>query len=128
MNDALRQTGRTTRMIEKAIQESRAGRAVYVLVPYRHMVIDLQHQVDEAFEKTWPGRAHGIKVEWLDPKGEGGLGALQGFDWRSLRIPSAHPNCVWLLDHSLAEIRIQMLQDQIAELAKRAGQLYPLTV
>jgi hypothetical protein len=119
MNDALRQTGRTTRLIEKAVQLAHEGRAVYIHTPER-CVRRTQKQVDETWEKLWPGRPHGIKVEAPHPHAQ--------FNWWEMRVLGAHPNSVWLVDHYLVERRIQLLQDQMAELAKEIGRIYPLTV
>jgi hypothetical protein len=120
MNSALMQTGRTTRMIEKAVQLARAGRAVYVLVSYQNYVEDMEHRIQEVWDRMYPGSVHGIKVE--GPK------SGTGFDWKRMRTPGAHPNCEFLLDHDLVEHRIEALHDQMADLAKEIGRLYPLTV
>lgn len=121
MNDALRQTGRTTRLIEKAVHQASCGFAVYVVVGQSQMIRRLQEQVQEIWDRLWPGRGpHGIKVETLQ-----GLGS---FDFREMRTRGAHPNSVFLVEHTLAEARIESLQRQMAALAEEVRRLYPLTV
>jgi hypothetical protein len=121
MNNALIQTGRTTRTIEKAVQLASAGRAVYVLVSQQSHIKGMEHRIQEVWDYLYAGRGpHGIKVE--GPK------SGTGFDWDRLRVPGAHPNCEFLLDHDLVERRIEELHDQMADLAKEIGRLYPLTV
>lgn len=118
MNEALRQTGRTTRLVERAMHEAAGGRAVYILVDLRQ-VAQLERQVHETWQRLWPHRgAHGIRVDVI--------GA--GFDWRALRYPDAHPNCVFLVDHYRLEIEIAAIQREIEARAKLASHLYQFTV
>lgn len=119
MNEHLRQTGRTTRLIEKAVHEARAGRAVHILVAQSPQGKLLAKRVDDLWQHLYPGdRGHGIKVELPMP----------GFNWNYMRPINAHPNCVFLVDHTLAEAHIEEIQKDINKLAKLAAKLYPLTV
>lgn len=91
--EALRNTGRTTRVIEDAIRLAREGRAVYVLgADYGHAKV-LQRIIDKR-----AGKYHGIKCE-----SPGGLGTQ--YNWDTGRLEGAHPNCVVLIDHHAIERR-----------------------
>lgn len=116
MNEHLRQTGRTERLIQKAIRLNGMGRAVYVLVHNRNYVEPLQHRIHDTFGHC----NHGIKVELLP----------EAFDWERMR-PSqsrAHPNCVWLVEHAAAEKRLEQLDMQILLLQQLQRQIYQLTL
>lgn len=125
--EALRQTGRTTRLVEKACREALIGRAVYILALDVRQVKYIQHQV----EGTWArmhgaeGRRHGIKVEsMMDWEGH------RQWDWNDM-LPmhrDYHPNCLFLVDHAAVEFRLDQVQADIKYLAKLAGTLFPHTV
>lgn len=116
MNEHLRQTGRTERLIEEAIRLSHMGRAVYVLVHNRNYVEPLQHRIHD----TVGHRNHGIKVEPL----------LEGFDWEKMRPlhSRAHPNCIWLVDQAAAEQYLEQLDLQVLRLQQLQRQVYQLTL
>ena len=84
-----RRTGRTTRMLEHARKLSGQGRSVYVVAAN-------QHEADRLKKLIGDGD-HGIKVEtsW----------SLGNFDWDTLTLLGAHPNCVVLVDHYAIESR-----------------------
>lgn len=85
LQDDKRATGRTTRMVEHALDLARAGRAVYVVSrQYR----ELQREVDAKMPSS------GILCEPTVPS---------HFDWRTMRGLGSHPNCVWLVDHHVIE-------------------------
>jgi len=85
IQDSMRRTGRTTRMIEEALRLARDGRAVYV--------VSRDHRkLQQHFDAVIPGGA--IKCEPKVPL---------GFDWTLMRSPGSHPNCVWLVDHYVIE-------------------------
>lgn len=85
----LRQTGRTTRMLEHAKKLSSEGRAVYV-------VADNQREVQRLTIELGEGK-HGIKVETPE--------SLGNLDWKTMTLRGAHPNCVVLCDHHTIEDR-----------------------
>lgn len=116
MNEHLRQTGRTERLIKEAIRLSHMGRAVYVLVHNRNYIEPLQHRIHD----TVGHRNHGIKVELLPEE----------FDWGRMRPcrSHAHPNCVWLVEHAAAEMRLEQLDMQILLLQQLQRQVYQLTL
>lgn len=86
MKDIHRDTGRTTRMVAEAHRLARLHKAVYVYVSTRADVARVRQMVG-------PG-PHGIKVEVIPPN----------FDWNNFRVPGAHSNCVFLVDHHGIEI------------------------
>lgn len=85
----LRQTGRTTRMLEHAKKLSGEGRAVYIVADNRREVRRLTIELGEG--------NHGIKVETPE--------SLGNLDWQTLTLRGAHPNCVVLCDHHTIEDR-----------------------
>lgn len=122
MNEHLRQSGRTGRLVEKAVHQARCGFAVYVLVNERRHIGQVRDRIDEAWLRLMGPNAHGhgIKVETPD--------MLGNWDWDHMELRGAYPNYVVLLDHFLVELRIEKLQAEIKRLAEQVGRLYPLTV
>lgn len=100
-----RQTGRTTRMLEEARQLSDEGRAVYIMAASsRHA-----NQLRESFISLFgEGPVRGIKFEYP--------GSTGNFDWSTLRLTSAHPNCVVVADHYAAEQEVAELTLKIERL------------
>lgn len=123
MNEALRSTGRTTRLVEQACQLAYQRRAVYILV----LNSAVQDHVERRVEDTWSviGRGlggHGIKVEVLNSHDH------PHWDWFTMKLKRAHPNVEVLLEHTLVEHRIEVLQSELKAIATEIGRLYPLTV
>lgn len=85
-----RQTGRTTRMIEHARALAGQGKAVYIIAVNDHDAGRIRRLVGV------PNR--GIKVETEE--------SLPNFDWRTMQLKRAWPNCVVLVDHYAIEARI----------------------
>ncbi len=88
-DDQLRGTGRTTRMIKEAKRLADEGRSVYIIVDSKSQQQDFRSLIGDDHR--------GIHVEV--PTG------LNNFDWESLRLRGAHPNCVVLVDHYVIERR-----------------------
>jgi len=84
-----RQTGRTRRMVAKAVELAREGRAVYI------MTVDQRYATD--IRSMLPDEPLGIKVE--------GCASVSNFDFDELRLRGAHPNCTVLVDHAAIEAR-----------------------
>lgn len=121
MNDILKQTGRTTRLVEKAVHLAAQGRAVYIIAGDAQ-VKSLQRQVGNVWRNIFGDRPHGIKVEKVTE-------FRDRIDWNNMIVRGAHhPDCAWLFDHYVIEMRIVQLQAQIQVLAEEAGKLYPRTV
>lgn len=127
MNEALRHTGRTTRLLEHACRAAEQGRAVYYFVETARMAKLFEQFVERAWNV--PGRdlrrGHGIKVENMAHWDYHGL-----WDWADMqpRNPGAHPNCLFLVDHHTVEQKLTSVQAEIKRLAELAGKLYPHTV
>lgn len=122
MNEHLRQTGRTGRTVEEAVQLARNGRAVYILVHERRYIKQVQERVDKLWQHLTGDflHLHGIKVETSADLGN--------WDWEKMHLHRAHPNTAVVLDHFLVEHRIAVLQEEMKRLAAQVGRLYPLTV
>ena len=86
MNDANRRTGRTTRMMEEAKARARAGRGGYVILGH---AAHKRHLEDEESIHL------GIKFETPT--------SMSNFDWPTMRLKGAHPNCLVLVDHYAIE-------------------------
>ena len=100
-----RQTGRTTRMVEEAIDLANKGRAVYILADnYNHA-----ENIRELFGED--PETYGIKIET-----EGDLG---NFDWQTLSLRGAHKNCIVLIDHYTIENKFSRIIEALHKYDKR---------
>ena len=97
MFDTKRRTGRTTRMLQYAMQLSELGRAVYIIAANEKQAKDLRLQLGN--------EPHGIKVETESSLGD--------FDWQRLTVPGAHPYCVFLVDHYAIERKFGALLNML---------------
>jgi hypothetical protein len=87
-----RQSGRTSRMIEKALELQKEGRAVYILcaseaIPYTR---SLAHKICELKGIKFPET---IKFETVQSLGG------ENIDWQNKKLHRSHPNCSLLIDH-----------------------------
>lgn len=85
----LRATGRTTRMLEDAINQAKNGRAVYVIAANTNQMRSLEILGGKE------ARELGVKFETV--------GTLGNFDWHTMRIAGAHKNCLVIVDHYAIE-------------------------
>jgi hypothetical protein len=92
-----RGTGRTGRMLEKAEELARAGRAVYVIC-----ADPVAMERSFGREKAWN---LGIKFESMNSPGN--------FDVERVRLIGAHPNCVVLVDHYAIERRFGAMLEEL---------------
>jgi hypothetical protein len=83
-----RSSGRTTRMVEHAIRLAATGRTVYVVV------------LNTAQRMRWENKEPKVRFET-----EASLG--DDLDWERMRLRSAPPNCVLLVDHAVIEARFR---------------------
>lgn len=91
--DSLRHTGRTTRMLAHAKKLALEDhRAVYVIADNDR---DRRRLEMECFQHGEPNL--GIKFETPE--------TLLDFSFKTMTIPNAHPNCVFLVDHRTIEDR-----------------------
>ena len=91
--ESLKGTGRTTRMLGEAKALARQGRAVYVIAATREHAKMLERIAGEE------GQQLGIKFETAGSHGN--------FDWMTMRLTTAHPNCVVLADHYAIEVHFR---------------------
>lgn len=94
-----RQTGRTSRMLADAFEQARKGRAVYVVaanVRHAHHLEDMAGSVAKEL---------GIKFETPE--------TLGNFDWRTMSLKNAHPNCVAIVDHYAIECEYSALLEML---------------
>lgn len=109
MNEHLRQTGRTQRMLASAVSLCAQGRAVYIYTD-AHGVRRLK---DQLRDPRWSS----IAVEPLP----------EDFDWTTMSVRKSHPNCVFLVEHQIVEQHLAELDAKIMRLQQLARQLYHLT-
>lgn len=94
---ALRQCGRTTRMIAAAKEAAKAGRAVYIIAANENERCRLEQLIGDD--------SLGIKVETA-----GSLGNVQ---WESMTLRGAHPNCLLMADHYTIESRFRKMLEEL---------------
>lgn len=110
----LRHSGRTTRMLEAAINLASEGRAVYVMTASSQEKRRLEDFLDRILkesvrlrESVGPaGGRLGIQFETTESTG-------QGFDWEQMRLVGAHPNCAVLVDHYAIEKRYARILEML---------------
>lgn len=101
MSEGFRRTGRTKRMLACAIELARNGRAVYVVCADQ-----AQARVIAAYARALGvDPAGGIKFETP--------ASLPTFDLETMRMRSAHPNCVVLVDHWAIERRYAAMLEEL---------------
>lgn len=93
-------SGKTTRMVEKALELSRLGRAVYILAAHSNSALYIRG----ILQRLAPDENHGIKVESAPP---------QGWDWDHMRLGGSHPNVATLVDHYLIETKYKKILDEL---------------
>lgn len=110
MNEHLRQTGRTTRLMKKAQD----------LVAMGHTVTLLVH--DDRYRRTVAQRAEQLRYSFRVSV------VPQYFDWEKMRPREVRDSTtVWLADHAAVEQHLQHLDEEILRLQQLARQLYALT-
>ncbi len=72
-------------MLDDAVRYAKEGRAVYVMVARHSHKLDIVASRGDELDRL------GIKVEVP--------GSSMLFDWRTMRVPGSHSNCVFLVDH-----------------------------
>lgn len=90
-----RNTGRTSRMLEEARRQVRKGRAVYVLCATLSHAQHLANDPDNEF----------IKFETSQ--------SLANFDWSTMIMRGAHPNCLVFVDHWAIESRYRAVLEML---------------
>lgn len=102
-NQLLRATGRTTRMLQDAIEHAKDGLAVYVIAATRTHAQLLEKMLESIGGEEVTGL--GIKFETAQNLGN--------FDWRTMRLAGASPTCVVLADHYAIEFAFARMLDML---------------
>lgn len=103
MDHKLRGTGRTTRMLEHAIEQAKEGKQVVVYTGYQHEVSMLATMILGLTSEDTDTRMSGDRL--IRPKFAIGAGEITlavidtNFDWRLLRGIHLPPEVVSLVDH-----------------------------
>jgi hypothetical protein len=95
-----RQSGRTSRMIDSAIDFAIKGKAVYVVAANPHMGREIEKRIADR-KDIYGFDPSAIKIE---------IGIPNHFDWENMRFPGSHPNCVWLFDHYVIEKDLKFMR------------------
>jgi len=90
---ANQRSGRTSRMLVEAVNAHKFGRAVYVVAASHRHAHEIRRMLTSMVGQD---EARRIKVETAD-----GV----GFDWETMRVEMAHPNCQFFVDHYAIERR-----------------------
>lgn len=111
MIDEKRGTGRTTRMLKRAIDLRNQGRAVYVIAANEQHAETIFGMLIGLMPEETPVRFSsmeigGIKIETPESCGN--------FDWEQLRLRGSHPNVVALVDHHAIESRFSLMLKELA--------------
>lgn len=115
LNEHLAQTGRTDRMIQRAMDISLGGRHVLIMCASQVQVKTMEHRL-----RSVPGPSGSIQVITLP----------RDFDWETMRPKNAAHDytTVYLPDHTVAEQEILRLQAKIAHFQLLQMQIYPMTL
>lgn len=87
-------TGRTTRMLKEAVALSREGKSVYIVAANTEHVRTLRIMLS---------REDSLYINIDTPEG------LGNFEWESMTLRNAWPNCVVLVDHYTIEYRFHAM-------------------
>lgn len=113
LNDHLRQSGRTERLIQKAEELAKLGRRVFIMCATQDMANALQTQ-----RIGRPGRNTVIKA----------IKIPSNFNWETMQPPDPEVNAIYLADHHLAEQEVLRLQAKISHFELLKLQVYQLTL
>jgi hypothetical protein len=89
-SDPYIQTGRTTRMLTEAFKLAKEGKAVYVIAANHGHIFQMERMADRLFGA---GEASTLGVKFETPA------SLPSFDFRTMQLKGAHPNCRVFVDH-----------------------------
>jgi hypothetical protein len=93
-------------MLEEAIRLADSGKAVYVVSANRQHS-DLLKTILKGIQSR--NRDIGIKIE---------TASELGFNWECWRVPGAHQNCVFLVDHYAIECKYPFIINKFHEFDK----------
>lgn len=100
------QTGRTTRMMQHAIEQAESGRAVYVVFSTMEEISLIKR------DQRWRDKVGLLKLETPDS---------MRLDWGVLRGPGMHINCVVLVDHHVIERKFGLMLEMLNKFDKNEG-------
>jgi hypothetical protein len=86
-------------MLQEAISLTGKGKAVYVIAHNRDQAEMLKQMAGRI------GKTLGIKFETPS--------SLSNFDWETLRLRGAHPNCIVLVDHYAIEAKFAKVLEML---------------
>lgn len=113
MNDNLRGTGRTTRMLEYAISQAIEGKIVFVYCGTDRQMGDLREQ---AIRMAEAARLH-VDSRWkalMIGSGSISFGRVTArFDWRVMREPGIPEEAVTLVDHYTIETELRSVSEML---------------
>lgn len=107
MVDKKRGTGRTTRMLQHAIELDKDGRSVYIIAANKQHARALYDALKKLLTENSNYQSRiallvdDIKIETPE--------ALGSFDWERMQLRGAHPNCITLVDHYTIESRFHLM-------------------
>ena len=102
--DNLRRTGRTTRMLKEAYRLASEGRAVYVLACRHNDALKMECDFDDMYGK---GESLRLGIKFESPV------SLPDFDFSTMRLRGAHPNCCVLVDHYTIEFHYARILQEL---------------
>lgn len=118
LNEHLRQTGRTERLLKQAVTLSQQGRKVYVLCATEQMARELDRTRFSEYRRHVPlGQVEFIRIP-------------PNFNWETMRLANTSYDygVVYLADHHLAEQEVQRLQSKITHFELLKLQIYQMTL
>jgi len=86
-------------MLAEAVKLAKKKRAVYIVVANASQKHLMEKQCGEAFRRL------GIKFETSE--------SASNFDWETMALRGAHPNCVTLVDHYAIEARFPRIVEML---------------
>ena len=106
-----RNTGRTTRMLDKAIELARADRYVIVYAQDENYASIFQRTVQLKLTDDELKRRGGAGKVYCGSKGSISFVSVNcsSFDWRTMRQRGAHPSCVTMVDHRAIEVNFAQI-------------------
>jgi hypothetical protein len=92
-------------MLELAIKLAREGRAVYVMFDS----IDICRCIERQRLREMVGDGPPVRIKFETPD------TLVNFNWQTMTLRGAHPNCVVLVDHSTIERRYGRMLEALTQ-------------
>jgi hypothetical protein len=113
--DTQKGTGRTTRMLERAIYEALHGKQVYVIMANGQ---DCRDMLDRAIQELPPGKIVETSrmARWrVELNGGGWIEFVNLFhpwiSWDQMGVHGMKPDCVYLFDHHVIAMRFRNVLD-----------------